>query len=693
MVEYSIYANGHLIHSSTTPEIATVVSPKLKLEINKSGNLTFTMLPNSEWYDTIVPMKTLILVYQDDEIIFRGRVIEAKSDFYKQKNVTCESDLSFLLDSVMYPFEFQGSNKKTIRQIFKMIVDNHNSQMSGESSWKQFRYDDSFIDVTIDDNKTVNDVDDWYSSTYQDSISVLTNELLNAYGGVLRTRTIRENGELVTYLDYIKDPHQSLNRYSLNDQLIEFGVNLLDFDTEYPVDEIFSVLMPIGSDKLTIQSVNNGSPFIENQAAINRFGRIVKQQEWSDIKKAQELFDAASRYMQEHCQIMSDNLNIKAIDLHYLNPNNHSSFEVGDRIKVFSEFHNFGVDSDLILLCLSAEYDLQNPENNSYSIGTFIPSEKKKNRSSRKKTSGSRSIKNGGKVSATSLTSSFSSTEFSVDDVIQNAVDDYLNNGKGVLALVGDKALDLLGIKLPTVASVRDKVSAAVSGLGIGNNEGMADGTAIEDITDIFTAGQYTETKDPETGEITESSGIKNLSETTDDIVRIEGDVVQINARLVEINADIVQINADITEINSRTITIGSGEGSVITFDGDVNFTTAIENLIVSKLSAKMIESMTLSIAGRIDTRILIVDSTGYARVPTVTNYTESNPLSAINLKSLKEYVSGQLTNYPTWTNLSNALSGYSTTMIYDKNKRIIPNLDIETVWIEGHLVYIVAGT
>lgn len=687
MVEYTIVADGYTIYSSSTPELGLVLSPQLKLEINKSGSLAFTMLPGHERYDYIYPMKTLILVYQDSEILFRGRVIEAKSDFYKQKKVTCEGDISFLLDSVMRPFTYDGNNKKSIRDVFKMIVDNHNSQMIGNSTWKRFSYSNGYIDVTINESSSATDTDEWNHTSFGSTLDAITSEFLDAYGGVLRTRTEETNGTFVTYLDYIKDPSQSLGRYPLNNQEIEFGVNLLDFDRAYPVSDIFTVLMPVGSDKLTIESVNGGSPYLENVSAISKFGRIVKAQEWNDVKNPQELLAKARQYMNEHSGIYADDLTVKAIDLHYLN-SSESRLKLCDLVKVYSEPHGIGTNSDMVLFCLAIDYDLQNPENNRYKLGSFIPSEKKKNKSTQKATkSGKR--KGGRSKKASGISNYQINTNDIVQEVVDNVIDNSNTDTKGFLSIVGDKAKDYLGVVFDPGDGPVEKAKKLWEKIGVGNNEGKADGSAIEDITDLFDIGQYAEERDPETGEITSSEGIKTLSETTDDIVRIDGDIVQINANLVEINANIIDINTDITIINSRTITIGSGEGSVITFDGDVVLTQAIENLIVNKLQASQIESITISVAGSINTGSINVGRltvSGKIVVPDVIDYLNDKRQS-VNFNSLQDYLNRQSYATTNWAD-----NKFSITKIKDKYGGILPNMDVDTAWMNGHWVYIVAN-
>lgn len=605
MVEYTIFANKNLIYSSVEPDRGALLSPQLKMEVNKSGSLSFVMLPNHEYFDTIQPMKTVITVYEDTSIIFFGRVIEAPVDFYRQKKVTCEGALSFLLDTVITPFTFDKKNQKTIRQIFRHIVHEHNTCLDGQDAWKQFSIDDTYVTVTPKENGTVDDTDYWEYKSYGDTFSTLTSELVDVYGGILRTRHNAEiygDYESVTnYLDYIKDPSQNPEGYRQNNQAIEFGVNLLDFEAEYPVSDIFTVLMPIGSDKLTISSVNNDSPYLVNQEAVNKFGRIVKVQQWSGIKKADELKTKAQRYLDYHTKVYTDNLKIKAIDLHYFSDAAHQ-LKLLDKVQVYSEPHDIGTNEPLVLFCLSAELDLQNPENNSYLLGSHIPEYKDKAELTQKSSSG-RSA-GGGRASSLG-TPTLSGIQTAVEEDIHSTIEEVYENNvdavKGIFAMLGDKVSDVLGIDISQISGgIGEKVSAFFSGLGIGNSEGP-EGVEVPNLTELIedAVGSFAETTDA-TGRLNGSVGIKTLSDITDDVVDINGREIHIGnvdgtTSKISIRARDIEITDALdTYIGGHKIIIGDGQTDLIRLQAEelkLEATTLIENLIVKNLTAETIET------------------------------------------------------------------------------------------------------
>ena len=62
---FDVYADGSLLYSSVDLGEDKIVNPKLKVELNKAGSFTFSMLPNHSMYTSLNPMKTVITVIQD----------------------------------------------------------------------------------------------------------------------------------------------------------------------------------------------------------------------------------------------------------------------------------------------------------------------------------------------------------------------------------------------------------------------------------------------------------------------------------------------------------------------------------------------------------------------------------------------------------------------------------------------------
>jgi len=395
MTVFKIYINGisdsasNLVfrsdHSTTLTGYGDfILSPKLKKETNKADSFEFIILPGHDLYDSFEKKKTLVYLTRDDKCIFRGRVSDIKTDIYKQRTISCEGDLAFLGDSILSPNKKSntstvGSTKKqknetvyshaggepytankdlikmTPEEYFRQCINVHNGQCASEQHRK---FTVGTVNVT-DRNKT-----EYFERTsYQDTSSTISSDLLSVYGGVLRTRY--ENRQ--AYIDWLDTYTEA------NSQQIKFGVNMIDLDQEPPTDEYWSVLLPTGEENCTIAAANNGNKFLENDDAIDKYGYIVHHHAFSNVKKSEKLLEKAQKYMATHCKLFPNNLIVKAIDLQLIGESD-DPLELGDKIKVVSSPHGLSTT----MACIAMELDIFNPENNSYTIGTILPPDKEK---------------------------------------------------------------------------------------------------------------------------------------------------------------------------------------------------------------------------------------------------------------------------------------------------------------------------
>lgn len=346
---YTIYADDKLLYAPyLSKEGYGAFSPRLTVERGKAGSFEFTLPPNNVLYDDISKLKSVLCVYQDGELLFRGRVLNDEKDFYKQKKTYCEGDLAFLLDSQQRPYIYEGDAKTVLTK----YISAHNSRVDAA---KQF----AVGNVTAASGETVYCQNDDYSTTLDDMNSLL----IDVYGGYFRTRT--ENN--VHYIDWLSD---NTNESS---QTIEFGVNLLDLSEYITAEDVFTVIIPIGASlqddvgndlgKLTISSVNNGNDYIEHTSGISLFGRIEKTQEWSECSDADRLKSLGTSLLNRSVE-MAVSLTVTAVDLKLLGADV-DGIHVGDMVRVVSLPHSLNRQFQ----CTKIVYDLENPDQNEYSFG------------------------------------------------------------------------------------------------------------------------------------------------------------------------------------------------------------------------------------------------------------------------------------------------------------------------------------
>ena len=346
---YTIYADGELLFSSAGKDDDRIIlSPECAPDVNGAGSLSFVMPPNHALYDSIRKLKGIITVEQDGKIIFRGRAMEDEKDFFCQKNVYCEGDRSFFMDSQCAPYKFSGK----ALDLLQMRIDDHNSQVEPDKQFTLGRV------TAITETETLNVENVAYWETWKE----IDEKLLSVYGGYMMTRT--EGG--VTYLDWLKQPGTE------NEQAIEFSVNMLDLKDKMDAADVFTILIPLGASEMgedgeysppvDITSVNNGLKYIVNEDAVKEFGKIWRTKTWNYEKSPQKLLERGREYLKTGIAVQT--LTLKAVDMHFAD-DSQPSIHVGDYVHIVSNPHGL----DLWMHCVKMEIDLLNPENTTYTFG------------------------------------------------------------------------------------------------------------------------------------------------------------------------------------------------------------------------------------------------------------------------------------------------------------------------------------
>lgn len=349
---FRIYVDGQVLYSSDYQEEEVLVfAPKCKLEYGKAGSLSFVVMPNHYLYNNIYKLTTRVNAFFAGVEIFRGRVLTATVDFYKQKTVHCEGDIAYLLDSLQPP----RHATMTAAEYLQEIVYEHNIQVEPE---KRFILGTVNVPGTTTARLFAN-------TTYRDTRSAIDSELIDEFGGFLRTR--REGG--TTYLDYVKEYGGT------NAQQLKFSLNLLDMTEDEQSTELYTVLLPTGEYQdpgveglpawpLTIETANQGSKLLENLDGIARYGRIVETVHFPGVKTASALKSKAQTYFNRVYRDVRGPFTIKALDLRLLDASI-EQFTLGKKFRIISPPH----EVDLTLTCISITYDFENVENTELVLG------------------------------------------------------------------------------------------------------------------------------------------------------------------------------------------------------------------------------------------------------------------------------------------------------------------------------------
>ncbi len=353
-MRYIIKCDDYILHDSKN-QILKVGNPKLTLELNKNGTLTFTIYNNHPYFEKINKLKSIISVYQDNVIIFKGRVLDDTMNIYKSRNITVEGIRAYLLDSIYRPFEYQGD----ISEFLESIINSHNSQVNDFQKFK-------LGNVTVTDpNNYINRS----SIEYLTSFEVIESRLIKTHGGYLVVRFENDGN----YLDYLSDfPYTST-------QTIEFAVNLNDLTQKIDGSNIKTGIIPLGAklqdsegnetdERLTIKSINDNKDYLIDEEAASLYGKIFEVVIWEDITLPQNLLKKAEEYLADNIMFLIT-LDVSAIDLSTLNKDI-NSFRLGEYVRVKSSTHNI----NKIYLLKKLSIDIENPSKTQIQLGDSFKS-------------------------------------------------------------------------------------------------------------------------------------------------------------------------------------------------------------------------------------------------------------------------------------------------------------------------------
>lgn len=343
-----VYADKSLVYDNRL-EGYELLGLTVSAKAESGGSATIQMPLTHPAYSKFVSLKTLVEIYRDGELIFRGRALYPSDDFYGSRTITCESERCFFQDAVMRPYLYQTDPQT----IFSDIIRIYNDQVD---EFKRFTV--GTVTVTDDNNYVRMEAEN------AGSVADALNKLVDRCGGYIVFGTNADGIRTVNW-------YAELTHYST--QTIELGENLLDFTRDDGnTSDLATVLIPYGArdeetgERVTIASVNDGKDYIQADDAIAYRGQIVKTKTWDDVTQPANLLKKAVAWLST-AKLITTQLNLSAIDLSALDTDI-DTFSIGDQVHVISKAHK--VDADYLLL--ERDYDLLNPANDTVTLGKSL---------------------------------------------------------------------------------------------------------------------------------------------------------------------------------------------------------------------------------------------------------------------------------------------------------------------------------
>ena len=359
-----ILCDDETIYDPLAPEYAAG-EPMLTLSANAAGGAALTLYPQNPRYSLPQKLKSNFAIYDDAELLFRGRLISETRGMYNARKLQIEGALAYLNDTIIRPFSFPedfledpdyiaaAENGNVVAFFLGWILSQHNAQVADDRKLK-------LGNVTVEDpnNYITRGADD-----YKTAWTIAKDKLFgSALGGYLYARYESD----ATYVDYVSE-------FTLTaPQEVVFAQNLVDLTQDADANETYSVVLPLGAKadeedggaRLTVSELPDGdvtSDIVKqgdqlySRTAVAAYGRICAPTEdttWDDVTLAQNLQSKAAAYLANTAAKQTQTIEVSAADLHFTD-DEIRAFRPYQKVIVKSPPHGLSESYDLTSLTLN----------------------------------------------------------------------------------------------------------------------------------------------------------------------------------------------------------------------------------------------------------------------------------------------------------------------------------------------------
>lgn len=365
--------NSTVIHEPGTSAVK-VDAAKISREVNMFDSLEFDISPNNPGYPIVEEFATLVTVQnlKTGKTAFDGRIIKVvpkmDSDGIVCKSVTCESVMGYLCDSTQLYEEQKNYADSGSTSGLKIYLDKlltlHNSRVEEHKRINLGEITLQTFDTSGGVTKGIDRASTW------DNIN---DKLLNVFGGEMRVRRASDG---LLYLDYAE------NLGTTRATPISVGWNMADAESSPDPDGVITRLYPYGAkitveeedengnttereteERIGIESVNGGVPYIDDAVAIGKYGIIEGYQEWDDVTQPANLLTKAQEWLGDNNALPVSHT-FTAYDLSLLGLDA-DAFEIFDKYPCLNPL--IGLDETLEIV--KQTIDINDPENSTFDMG------------------------------------------------------------------------------------------------------------------------------------------------------------------------------------------------------------------------------------------------------------------------------------------------------------------------------------
>lgn len=306
---YEVKLNNEKIHELSVRSNKRLSAGKLAEEVNQIPSFSFTIpCMNPVFSQELHDRKDIIVLENTitNETEFDGHLLSHSQsmDANGKLCIKCiaEGHLGYLCDSIQMYHNYVDTSPA---DFLAALLTNHNAQVTA-SGHPEKMIQLGTVSITRSDYRRSK------TTAYRNTLEEIRVNLIERIGGEIRVR--RMNGHLV--LDYV-------DKIGVNSSTeIKLAKNMKSLSVDIDTTNIVTRLIPLGAqlspgdsaERLTIESVNSGKPYIDDTAGITKYGIIVGTVEFDDITVASNLLTAGTEYLQNNNRIRKS-YEAQALDL------------------------------------------------------------------------------------------------------------------------------------------------------------------------------------------------------------------------------------------------------------------------------------------------------------------------------------------------------------------------------------------
>ena len=335
------YTNGLLAYDSRLPGYA-MQSVLISEEVNKGGTCTMILPPGHPAYYNYPAFSTLVEIYRDGKLRWRGRPLPLSGAMYGLRTVICEGELCWLNDAIIRPYLYQTDPKA----IFSDLIGKYNATVE---PWKRFQVG----------NVTVTDPNDYirFESESAQKVHDAVMKLVGRCGGYIFFESLPNGTRTINW--YAELPYTCR-------QPIRLDSNLLDYLSQANITQFATRIIPYGAkleDGSRLQINVDGKDYLQDDEAVDLRGIIEATVTWDDITLEQNLIKRAAAWLYE-ARLLPYSISLSALDLSKID-SSIDHFAVGQRVPAESKPHGLSGYYDLTALT----EDLCDPRIGSVTLG------------------------------------------------------------------------------------------------------------------------------------------------------------------------------------------------------------------------------------------------------------------------------------------------------------------------------------